>query len=246
MDRIDISKIYHQSSKDHSRGHPPISRYPKDWPRPWKTSYYKTYSRLSKISLPEEKPRADFFDLIEERHSSHEYGRQPVSLSELAILLRYSCGIMGTTGGGAPKRAQPSGGGRFPIEVYPLVLVPGKDLPVGLYHYDVRNHQLDILWKRVFEREFVDGLFSFEWVADSSVVFLMTAIFERNQMKYGERGYRYILLEAGHVGQNFYLVSEALGLKCCALGGTKDRNIDNLLDIDGINESLVYAISVGR
>ena len=64
--------------------------------------------------------------------------------------------------------------------------------------------------------------------------------------KYGKLGYRYILLEAGHIGQNMYLVSEALGLKCCALGGTRDENLEKLIDIDGVTEAVVYGFAVGR
>lgn len=79
-----------------------------------------------------------------------------------------------------------------------------------------------------------------------AVFFLMTAVFHRNQVKYGERGYRYILIETGHIGQNLYLVSEAAGIKCRALGGTRDENIEKLLDIDGIGESVVYAVAVGK
>ena len=74
----------------------------------------------------------------------------------------------------------------------------------------------------------------------------MTSQFERTQMKYGERGYRYILLEAGHIGQNICLVSETLGLKCCALGGTMDKNLEELLDIDGETESVVYGFAIGK
>ena len=55
-----------------------------------------------------------------------------------------------------------------------------------------------------------------------------------------------ILQESGHIGQNIYLVSEALGLKCCALAGTKDENLEKLIDIDGITESVVYALAVGK
>lgn len=144
------------------------------------------------------------------------------------------------------RRAQASGGARYPIEVYPLVLRSGEGLPAGLYHYNVKLHALETLWDKSFTKEELKDYFVYEWTADASVVFLMTAVFWRNQMKYGERGYRYVLIEAGHIGQNLYLVSEALGLKCCALGGTKDERVEELLDIDGVNESLVYAVAVGE
>ena len=75
---------------------------------------------------------------------------------------------------------------------------------------------------------------------------IMTAVFDRSQMKYGERGYRYMLIEAGHVGQNFCLTAEALGLKCSALGGTHDEPIERLLDIDGVTESVMYALAIGK
>ena len=246
MKGIDISRIYHQDSKDHSRGHPPISKNSEDWPEAWRTIGYKVYPRFPKINLPQEKPQADFFELILKRRSRHKYRREPVSLSELSVLLQNSCGITDRTEKGISGRAQPSGGGRFPIELYPLVLASGQDVPAGLYHYDVKHHQLETLWQRVFDREFIESLFTYEWVADAAVVFLMTAVFARTQMKYGDRGYRYILLEAGHIGQNIHLTVEALGLKCCALGGTRDSAIESLLDIDGVNESVVYAVAVGK
>ncbi len=64
-------------------------------------------------------------------------------------------------------------------------------------------------------------------------------------IKYKERGYRYILFEAGHLGQNIYLVSKALGLKCCAIGGFDDDKFHELLDIDGDNEAVLYAFAMG-
>jgi len=47
-------------------------------------------------------------------------------------------------------------------------------------------------------------------------------------------------------GQNVSLVSEALGLKCCALGGTRDEALEKLIDMDGETESVVYGCTVGK
>ena len=65
-------------------------------------------------------------------------------------------------------------------------------------------------------------------------------------MKYGDRGYRHVLAEAGHLAQNLYLISSALGLSCCAMGGYYDEEINNLLDIDGVGESIVYILAIGN
>jgi SagB-type dehydrogenase family enzyme len=74
----------------------------------------------------------------------------------------------------------------------------------------------------------------------------MTAVFNRNQMKYGERGYRYILFEAGHIAQNVYLVSNAMDIGAVALGGFDDDLLNDFLEIDGEDESAVYAVVLGK
>lgn len=252
---VDFSKIFHQSSKDRSKGHMPIENDSSNWPDEWKTTYYKAYSRLPKIDLgdgpplPSEalaKDGADFFELVRKRRSRRNFSRLPITKSELSILLKYSCGNTESMNNGRFHRAQASGGARFPIEIYPIVFRSDDDLKPGLYHYNVKDHALDVLWDREFGDEDIDKLFSYPWVKDASVGIVMTSVFWRNQNKYGERGYRYIMLEAGHIGQNVYLASEALGLKCCALGGTYDENLEKLIDIDGVTESVVYALAVGK
>jgi SagB-type dehydrogenase family enzyme len=71
-------------------------------------------------------------------------------------------------------------------------------------------------------------------------------MFWRTRFKYGLRGYRFALLEAGHVVQNVLLACTALGLAAVPVGGFYDRPVDALLGADGVNESVVYAVSLGR
>ncbi|MBI2025591.1 SagB/ThcOx family dehydrogenase [Candidatus Kaiserbacteria bacterium] len=246
MDTPNFSKIFHQSSKDHAKGHPPTPRRYEDWPEEWRTTYYKAYPRLPKIALEDGPPRADFFDLIKARQSRRDFTRASITKYELSVLLKYSCGTTGKLTSDRFRRAQASGGGRYPIEVYPIVFRSGEDLKAGLYHYNVKEHALDVLWDREFSDEDISQIFTYPWVKDATVGIVMTAVFWRNQNKYGERGYRQILHEAGHIGQNTYLATEALGLKCCALSGTRDENLEKLIDIDGVTESVVYALAVGR
>ena len=246
---VDLSKVFHQSSKNHTKGHLPISTDFKDWPDEWKATYYKAYPRLPKIELEDGPPSADFFDLIKKRKSRRDFLREPITKKELSLLLKYSCGNTEPMASGRFHRAQASGGARFPIEVYPIIFrsdSAGDGLMAGLYHYNVKDHGLDVLWAREFSDDNIHGIFTYPWVKDAAVGIVMTAVFWRNQNKYGERGYRYILLEAGHIGQNLYLACEAMGLKCCALGGTKDENLEKLIDIDGVTESVVYGLAIGK
>lgn len=246
MRQADFYKIFHKFSKiiSKSQAHAPL-KY-EDYPEEWKTTYYKSYPRLPKVDLTDDPIGADFFDLIKKRQSRRDFSESPISKKELSLLLKYSCGNTRPLHDGRHRRAQPSGGARFPIEIYPIVFRGNNDLKTGLYHYNVKEHKLDVLWDREFNGKEIDELFVYDWVKNSAIAIIMTAVFWRNKNKYGERGYRMILQESGHIGQNMYLVSEALGLKCCALSGTKDEALEKLIDIDGITESVVYALAIGK
>ncbi len=75
---------------------------------------------------------------------------------------------------------------------------------------------------------------------------MWTAIIERSKWKYLQRCYRYIYMDAGHIGQNFYLIAEALGLGACTIGAIYDDEINDLLEIDGINETAIYIGVIGK
>ncbi|HEY4525399.1 MAG TPA: SagB/ThcOx family dehydrogenase [Candidatus Paceibacterota bacterium] len=244
---VDFSALFHASSKDlNDKGRVYIPQDASAWPDEWKTTYYKSYARSPKIQL--EKPRAlgmTLDDILKKRISTRSFAGTPVDLKALSGLLFHSCGI---SNGENHEwgRMYPSGGARFPIEIYPIVFVGGKDIPAGLYHYNVKEHALDVLWKRAFSKKEIDEMFVYPWVEHASFAIIMTAVFGRNQMKYGERGYRYVLLEAGHMSENVYLAATALGVGCCAMGGTQDKQIERLLDIDGITESVIHSLVLGE
>lgn len=243
----DFSGIFHQSSKDPLKGHPPISPDPKKWPEAWHTTYYKSYPRLPKVSLEKGLLTKALGDVLHRRVSRRDFSSRPLTKKELSILLQYSCGISTTfEDEDRWRRTYPSGGARYPVEIYPLVLIPPDDLGPGLYHYNVENHQLDVLWDHQFSKEEIASFFRYPWAREASVVIVMTAVFWRSQDKYGERGYRYILIEAGHIGQNLSLCAGALELKCCALAGTYDQKVEQVLDIDGVTESVIYALAFGK
>lgn len=236
---------FHRLSQEHK----PL---PKEWPQAWTTTFYKEYPRFQTIAFPEVSPSADLFSTIQTRTSVRTYTDKPIELSDLGTLLRYSCGntqpMINDDGsdGGRSHRATPSGGARFPIEAYLLVIRPSADLAAGMYHYRVREHKLEVLQVRSFDVDELKQLLTYEWAWEASAVIFLTAVFARTQDKYGLRGYRYILLEAGHIIQNICLVSTAIGVNACPLAGTHDELVEKLLEIDGIGESLIYSVALGR
>lgn len=240
---IDFSSLFHHSSKDRFAGG--RVRIPHDetlWPAAWREVAYKVYPRFRTIPLEESAVPADLFTTIRARHSGRGFASRPIMPRQISALLKYAGGITDQKG---EHRAQPSGGGRYPIEIYPIVFAGSEEIRSGLYHYNVPAHGLDVLWERPFMAPDIAQLFTYPWAQQASLAIVLTAVFDRNQRKYGERGYRQILIEAGAIVQNLYLIAEALGIACCAIDGVHEAAIENLIDIDGVTESAVVSVVLG-
>jgi SagB-type dehydrogenase family enzyme len=142
-------------------------------------------------------------------------------------------------------RTVPSAGGLYPIEVYPIVNNV-ESLDQGIYHYNIPDHSLELLKKGDFRLEIAKGCLDQQMAYNAAVDFAWTAIIERSKWKYLQRCYRYIYMDAGHIGQNFYLIAEALGLGACTIGAIYDDEINKLLGIDGIQETAIYVGVIGK
>jgi len=232
----EFSNLFHQISKK-SRGNIPQDY--SQWPAEWTTIRYKSYPRFPKIVLDKTDPSINLAKALRERKSSRDFAQRSIGKAQLSTLLEYSCGKKQE---GEPYRVHPSAGARYPLECYPIVFLSNPSLPAGLYHYNVDDHALDVLMPQNFKADQIDRFFTYPWAKNASMALVITAIFSRTTQKYGDRGYRNALIEAGHMGQNLYLVGVSLGLKCTAIAGTRDENIESFLDIDGVTESLVYAL----
>ena len=79
----------------------------------------------------------------------------------------------------------------------------------------------------------------------AAVVFIWTAVFARTLWKYGQRGYRYVYMDAGHIAQNLALAAEATGLASCPIAALYDGQANSLVGVDGTAESVIYMTAVG-
>ncbi|OLE53762.1 MAG: hypothetical protein AUI36_17530 [Cyanobacteria bacterium 13_1_40CM_2_61_4] len=168
-------------------------------------------------------------------------------LDELAALLHYGYGVnrdKKRSGLLRSLRVVPSAGGLYPLEIF-LHIANVKSLLPGLYHYNPLKHHLRRLRDGDHADEIARCSVSDTIPQHAAVLIFLTALFERSTFKYGNRGYRFALLEAGHVAQNINLVSSALGLGCLNMGGFFDREIDAFLHLDGIGHSTIYVLAVG-
>lgn len=116
----------------------------------------------------------------------------------------------------------------------------------GFYYYNPFNSELRLIKEGDARVAISEAMIQQDIPFKTSLIVFITAVFDRSVFKYGDRAYRFILLEAGHVVQNLNLVSEALGLGCLNVGGYFDREIDHILGIDGLTHSTIYMVAIGK
>ena len=197
---------------------------------------------------PPHRCEAPLGEVLRARRSERGFGSRSVTLEELATVLHAAYGVTraATAEDPQPLRAAPSGGALYPLEVY-AALARVDPVEPGLYHLDPLRNVLEVLERGPAPLTALEEAAIYpEIVASCAVTLLVTAMFWRTRFKYGLRGYRFALLEAGHVVQNVLLACTALGLAAVPVGGFYDRPVDALLGADGVNESVVYAVSLGR
>jgi SagB-type dehydrogenase family enzyme len=180
--------------------------------------------------------------------SCRRFTAEPLPLADLATLLDLTYGIHGTAQLGSQEhleRPVPSGGGLYPLEWY-VIVRDVHGLPAGVYHYAPLSHALEQLKILAFSHLLTTQLFMNQpYVSEANAILVVSAVVERSLHKYGDRGFRYILLEAGHAAQNVCLVATALGLGALPLGGFFDTYVGELLGIDVEQEPILYALAVG-
>lgn len=237
----DLGQVYHQWSKPDYAGLLVKSVHARPQPPP-----YKEHPGALSVALPPlpEPAGLPLEAAIARRRSVREYADRPLRLEELSRLLYYGAGLTDRRDPTLAFRAVPSSGALYPIETYPVVFrVEG--LEPGAYHYDVQRHRLALVWPGDARQAVFRAAVSQEMILQASLVLVLTGIFGRVQWKYADRGYRYMLLEAGHLGQNVYLAATALGLGACAIGAFFDDDLNHLLGVDGRDEAAVYLLSLG-
>lgn len=241
-ERERIGDLYHQETKYRRDAMP---RGGLDWahqPPPYKESPAGLMYIL--LHPPEQRDGKPMLEMIAQRRSHREFFRQPITLPELSQLIWATQGIT-ERAWGYDLRATPSAGALYPIETY-VVVNRVNGLNPGIYHLNVKEYQLIFLKEGNFGEDLSNAGLGQEMLEEASCVFVWTAMVARSKWKYRERAYRYIYMDAGHIGQNLYLAATAMNLGCCTVGAFFDEEIDKLIGVDGKEEISVYLGAVGR
>ncbi len=177
---------------------------------------------------------------LNERRSVREYSDEPLSLEHAAQLLWAAQGVTAAWGG----RTAPSAGALYPLELY-LVAARVDNLDSGVYRYDPLAHQLVVVSRGEVGGQLSAASLDQASVRDAAAVLVITAVYERTTVRYGDRGVRYVHMEVGHAAQNVYLQVTSLGLGCVVIGAFDDDGLREMLGA-APDEVPLYVIPVGR
>ncbi len=210
---------------------------------------YKKYPNAKKIELlkpmvPDNIEPMTLDQALRTRRSVRQFSRVPVTVEQLSYLLWASTGLQRKEMG-YEFRTAPSAGALYPIETY-IVCNNVKDLPAGVYHYNIKDHLLEQIELGEFGKAISFAALNQGMCAKAAVVFVHTAVFQRSKWKYKQRAYRYIYIDAGHIAENLALATVALGLGSCHIGAIFDDEANKIISVDGKKESVIYLTVVGK
>jgi len=212
-------------------------------------SVFKEYdkNKLTKLKVFNELniKEKSFSEIIVSRRSRRKFVEKALTLDELSYLVYTSYGITGESGRGV-LRAAPSGGNRQTIETY-LIIQNVKGIKKGVYRYIPLENAI-VFEKNIDNIEEITSSASRDqkWIKKAGVIFVWTTIPYRGEWRYTDKSHKLILLDAGHICQNLYLATEAIGLGTCAIAAYHQKTIDTLIGVDGKNEFVIYMAPVGN
>ena len=201
------------------------------------------------INLPEpdffDEQQVNFLEMIELRTTIRHYSDKSMSLKDLSYLLWCTQGVKMVVEKGSLRNV-PSAGARHAFETY-LLVNNVEGLEKGIYRFLAIEHKL--LAIKVDESlldEAIPAFLNQKTIANAAVTFIWVAVAERMVWRFGERGYRYLLLDAGHICQNLYLAGQNVNCGTCAIAAFDDDAVNRFLNLDGEELFVAYAATVGK
>lgn len=196
----------------------------------------------SEIALPAPHVKGDMSveEAIKNRRSIRDFQDTPLSLEQVSQLLWAGQGI--TEGF---KRAAPSAGATYPLTLYVVVGESGVEgLSAGMYEYIPRSHGLHLIREGDYRERLAAACLTQMFIQEAPISIVIAAEYEKTTVHYGERGIRYVHMEAGHVGENIYLQAVAMNLGTVVVGAFVDTDVQHVL---GIPEGQIplYVMPVG-
>ncbi|WP_414469806.1 SagB/ThcOx family dehydrogenase [Methanobacterium sp. ACI-7] len=214
------------------------------WPKSAETNQIVVTGTV-KLPEPQINGTVSVEQAIHDRRSVRRYTNESLTLQDVSQLMWAAQGITDQT---TKFRTVPSGGHTYPLEVYILVGKGGVNgLNEGVYHYNPFNHALDQILGNDVRSDLSQAANGQPWVKEAPVNIIITGNYQKMIDKYKDEklSTRFVDMEAGHAGQNIYLVVESRGLATVALGSFKDDQVHTILNLPS-NEKTLYIYPVGH
>lgn len=208
------------------------------WPQSWTLDNLKGYSRFTWHKLLRAGGQNDarsVREVMRERRSGRHGNSRKITIEDMGALLDMAASQIGSSPARYPY---PSAGARHPVEIY---ILTGQADHFTIGHYDAADHGFFELPGRIM-RDYARQLFGFDWIAKAQAILVLTIIPSRSTIKYGQRGYRYALIEAGHIMQNLVLAAASENLQACPVGGFADAATARALGTIGESEYPAYCL----
>jgi SagB-type dehydrogenase family enzyme len=217
-------------------------------PPPIEKPYDRKGDRIELVTKDNWQSIADInlISAIQNRESHRHFKEGPLSLEELSFLLWATQGIRKRADDTTAFRTVPSAGCRHALETYICILnVTG--LAMGIYRYLPLEHQLLVVSiSDTLSEDIVTAALYQSFIGKAPATFIWTTIPYRMEWRYHIAAHKVIALDAGHVCQNLYLASAAIGAGTCAVAAYHQELLDKLLGVDGKDEFAIYLAAVGK
>jgi len=190
------------------------------------------------IKLPKPKIESEFSleETLNKRRSFRDYEKGSLSLEQVSQLL------WAAVGKNQYRKTAPSAGATYPLETY-LVVGEVEGLEPGVFHYSPNEHSLERIKEEDVRKKLSEAALGQEMIEEAPIDIVIAANYTRTTGRYGQRGIRYVHMEAGHVGQNVHLQVVALNLGTVMIGAFHDSAVKEVL---GIKEEPLYMMPVGK
>jgi SagB-type dehydrogenase family enzyme len=197
-------------------------------------------SRITKLPQPDTKGTIPIEKAIAQRRSQRDFQDDALTPEQTGQLCWAAQGQAPSAGARRIGRFRtvPSAGATYPLELF----VVSAD---GLFHYLTLAHSLEEMTTEDLRGKLAAAVWGQGFIAQAAATFVLAAEFERTTGRYGERGIRYVYMEAGHAGQNIHLQAEALGLGSVAIGAFDDDAVSRVLKLSE-NLEPIYMVTVGH
>ncbi len=212
-----------------------------------KPPLYKKYPPgLERVELekPQQEDGIPLYTALQKRRSHRDYKNTVVPGKKLSQVLWAAQGITLATEY-HQFRTAPSAGGLFPVETY-CAINRVEDFKPGIYHYQVPYHALALLKEGHHGPALARAALGQPMLDKAAFVLVWSAIVDRSKWKYDQRAYRYIYLDAGHIAQNAALAAVSCDLGSCQVGAFFDDDVNNIIGVDGVNETVIYMTTIGE